>query len=215
LLWASLALAPLTLLLDVLVHPGKVVLFVLAAVALIPLAWLIGESTEHAAEHTGARIGGLLNASFGNAPELIIALVAVGDSLPNVVRGSMAGSIVSNILLVLGAGMLLGPDDAELDLRSLGVQLGLVAIAVVLLLIPSIPGWHGDPDRHSLAVLSIGPAVALLALYLVITVVDLRRRTPHERSSEEGWSLPASLAALGAAPAATAVGSEILVHSMQ
>jgi Ca2+:H+ antiporter len=94
LLWASLALAPITLLVDVLVHPGKTALFVLAAISLIPLAWLIGEATEHAGEHTGPRIGGLLNASFGNAPEVIIAVIAVGDNLPDVVRGSMAGSVV-------------------------------------------------------------------------------------------------------------------------
>jgi len=162
LLWASLALAPLTLLLDLLVHPGKSLLFLLSALSLVPLAWLIGESTEHAAEHTGARIGGLLNASFGNAPELIIALIAVNDSLPNVVRGSMAGSIVSNILLVLGAAFVVGDDDAQLDLRSLASQLGLVVIAVVLLMIPSIPGWHGDPERHSLQLLSIAPAIVVL-----------------------------------------------------
>ena len=214
LLWASLALAPLTLLVDVLAHPGKVVLFVLAAVALIPLAWLIGESTEHAAEYTGARIGGLLNASFGNAPELIIALIAVGDSLPNVVRGSMAGSIVSNILLVLGAGMLLGPDDAELDVRSLGTQLGLVAIAVVVLLIPSIPGWHGDPDRHSLAVLSIGPAIVLFALYLVTTTIGLRQTSRPEEQASGGWRLRTSLAALAVATVLTALISEVLVHSL-
>ena len=66
-------------------------LFVLAALALIPLAFLIGEATEHVAEHTGSGIGGFLNASFGNAPELIIALFAIGDGLPNVVRGTIAG----------------------------------------------------------------------------------------------------------------------------
>jgi Ca2+:H+ antiporter len=82
------------MLVDVLVHPDKTALFVLAALSLIPLAWLIGEATEHAGEHTGARIGGLLNASFGNAPEVIIAVIAVSDNLPDVVRGSMAGSIV-------------------------------------------------------------------------------------------------------------------------
>jgi len=215
LLWASLALAPITFVVDLAAHPGKVPLFILSAVSLVPLAWLIGEATEHAGEHTGPRIGGLLNASFGNAPEVIIALIAIADNLPNVVRGSMAGSVVSNILLVLGAALVLGPDNARLNRQSLLMQLGLVFVAVLLLLIPSIPGWHGDPDRHSLALLSIGPAVALLAIYLVITVVDLRRRTPHERSSDEGWSLPASLAALGAATAATAVVSEILVHSLQ
>jgi Ca2+:H+ antiporter len=90
LLWASLALAPATILVDLLTGAGEVALFVLAATALIPLAWLIGESTEHAAEHTGPGIGGFLNASFGNAPELIIALFAVSDDLPQVVRGSRA-----------------------------------------------------------------------------------------------------------------------------
>jgi Ca2+:H+ antiporter len=215
LLWASLALAPLTLLLDVLVHPGKTFLFLLSALSLVPLAWLIGESTEHAAEHTGARIGGLLNASFGNAPELIIALIAVNDSLPNVVRGSMAGSIVSNILLVLGAAFLLGEDDAQLDLRSLAMQLGLVGIAVVLLLIPSIPGWHGDPERHSLQLLSIAPAVVLLTLYLVTTVVGLRQTSPPETEPTGGWSLKTSLIVLAVATVLTALISELLVHSLE
>jgi Ca2+:H+ antiporter len=215
LLWASLALAPITFVVDLVAHPGKVVLFVLSALSLVPLAWLIGEATEHAGEHTGPRIGGLLNASFGNAPEVIIALIAVADNLPNVVRGSMAGSVVSNILLVLGAALVLGPDNARLNRQSLLMQLGLVFLAVALLLIPSIPGWHGNPDRHSVAVLSIGPAVALLAIYLVITIADLRRRQPHQPSGDEGWSLPVSLVALGVATAATAVVSEILVHSLQ
>jgi Ca2+:H+ antiporter len=76
-LWALLALAPVTILVDLVTHADKVLLFLLSCAALIPLAWLIGEATEHAAEHTGAGIGGFLNASFGNAPELIIALFAI------------------------------------------------------------------------------------------------------------------------------------------
>ncbi len=215
LLWASLALAPVTMLVDLFAHPGKTVLFVLAAISLVPLAWLIGEATAHAGEHTGPRIGGLLNASFGNAPEVIIALIAVGNNLPDVVRGSMAGSIVSNILLVLGAALILGKDSAELDRTSLLGQLGLVFVAVLLLLIPSIPGWHGDPNRHSLALLSIGPAVVLLGLYLAVTIADLRRRPAHEVTDATGWSLRMSLAVLGVTTAATAVISEILVHSLQ
>ena len=214
-LWASLALAPLTILVDAVAHPGKTILFVLAALSLIPLAWLIGEATEHAGEHTGPRIGGLLNASFGNAPEVIIALIAVADNLPDVVRGSMAGSIVSNILLVLGAALFLGRDGAELDRQSLLGQLGLVVVAVLLLLIPSIPGWHGDPNRHPLALLSIGPAAALLCLYLVVTIADLRRRPAHEVTNAAGWSLRLSLLVLAITTAVTAVISEILVHSLQ
>jgi Ca2+:H+ antiporter len=215
LLWASLALAPITWIVETVAHPGKVTLFVLSALSLIPLAWLVGEATEHAGEHTGARIGGLLNASFGNAPEVIIALIAIADNLPDVVRGSLAGSVVSNILLVLGAAMVVGPDNAQLQRRSLQWQLGLVGVAVVLLLIPSVPGFHGDPNRHSLALLSIGPAVVLLALYLFATIVGLRRRERDEGPGEPGWSLRSSLVALGLATAGTAVTSEILVHSLQ
>jgi Ca2+:H+ antiporter len=215
LLWASLALAPVTLLVDAVAHPDKVVLFVLAAVALIPLAWLIGEATEHAGEHTGPRIGGLLNASFGNAPEVIIAIIAVSDNLPDVVRGSMAGSVVSNLLLVMGAALLLGKDNAQLDRNSLLGQLGLVVTAILLFLIPSIPGWHGDPNRHSLAVLTIGPAVVLLLFYAVVMVVTFRRERAHEAPPEHsGWSLRLALGTLAVATVATALISEILVHSL-
>jgi Ca2+:H+ antiporter len=203
------------MLVDVVAHPGKVAMFVLAAFALIPLAWLIGEATEHAAEHTGPRIGGLLNASFGNAPEVIIAIIAVADNLPNVVRGSMAGSVISNILLVLGAAFLLAPDNSELDRSSLWRQLGLVFVAVLLLLIPSIPGWHGDPDRHSLALLSIGPAIALLLIYLTVTIKGLRDQPEHEPSGRPAWRLPVALVVLGVATVATAIISEILVHSLE
>jgi Ca2+:H+ antiporter len=219
LLWASLALAPITWIVDAVAHPGKVALFVLSALSLVPLAWLIGEATEHAGEHTGARIGGLLNASFGNAPEVIIALIAIADNLPDVVRGSLAGSVVSNILLVLGAALLVGTDGAPLQRRSLLVQLALVVVAVLLLLIPSIPGFHGDPNRHSLALLSIGPAVVLLILYLLVTILGVRRQEEEEEEEEApeatAWSLRTSLIALGLATAATAVTSEVLVHSLQ
>ena len=215
LLWASLALAPVTWIVDLAAHPGKVVLFVLAALTLVPLAWLIGEATEHAGEHTGPRIGGLLNASFGNAPEVIIALLAVADDLPDVVRGSLAGSIVSNILLVLGAALILGTDGAQLERRSLLTQLGLVFVAVLLFLVPSIPGWDGNPNRHSLALLSIVPSALLLVLYLVVTIRALRSQPPHERSDAPAWSLRLALAALGAATVATAFTAQILVHSLE
>ena len=92
---AGLALTPVAAILDWVVGAGDVPLFCVSALALIPLAWLIGEATEQAAEHTGPTLGGLLNASFGNAPELIIALFAISDGLPDVVRGSITGSVVS------------------------------------------------------------------------------------------------------------------------
>ena len=221
LLWASLVLAPITLLLRYAVHASDTTLFVASAAALVPLAWLIGEATEHAGDHTGPGIGGFLNASFGNAPELIIALFAVNESLPNVVRGSLAGSVVSNILLVLGVALIFGGEGhggKPLDRVSLLLQLGLVIVAVLLFLIPSVPGWSGDPERHSLAVATIPISAVLLLLYLAATGRSLRRaKRLHEESGDVatgGWSLPMSLAALAAATVLTALISETLVHSL-
>ena len=215
-LWASLALAPVTILVDKLTDAGDVALFVLAAVALIPLAWLIGESTEHAAEHTGPGIGGFLNASFGNAPELIVALFAVGSNLPVVVRGSLSGSVVSNLLLVFGVTQVVGPDGARIDRRSLLVQIALVAVAVVLFAVPTAVGYTGEPEHHAVVVASVPVSIVLLLLYLAVTGRNLRRHHEREREgpSEGAWSMPAALVALGVTTAATAWVSEILVHSL-
>src|SRR4051812_4722487 len=142
-MWALLALAPVTILVDKLAEPGKTLLFVLAAASLIPLAWLIGESTEHAAQHTGAGIGGFLNASFGNAPELIIALVAIDSNLPGVVRGSLAGSVISNLLLVFGISQIVAINGCELDTRSLWLQIGLCGAAILIASPVIVLGWTG------------------------------------------------------------------------
>jgi len=220
LLWASLVLAPVTIAVRYGAHIGDVGLFVLSAAALVPLAWLIGEATEHAGEHTGPGIGGFLNASFGNAPELIIALFAVSDHLPEVVRGSLIGSVVSNLLLVLGLAVLAAPDERRtIDRKSLRAQLGLVLAATLLFFVPAVPGWHGNHERHSLAVATAPVAVALLMIYAGVTAWGLRRhRRRHRESGAEAqgaWSLPLTLAALGAATAVTAFISEILVHSLK
>jgi Ca2+:H+ antiporter len=219
LLFASLALAPLAMLARFVFHLEETTLFVLAALALIPLAWLIGEATEHAGEHTGPGVAGFLNASFGNAPELIIALFAVSNGLTEVVRGSIAGSIVGNILLVLGFALIFGP-PSEIDRRSTMTQLGLVVLAVLLFLVPSIPGFDGDPNRHSLELLTVPIAVVLILVYIVLTVRGLRRHSAEHAVSGHvvgtgGWSLTTALATLGIATVATAVISEILVHSLE
>lgn len=218
LLWASLGLAPVAILADFAFHAGDVPLFVLAAVALVPLAWLIGEATEHAAHHTGPGIGGFLNATFGNAPELIISLFAVADGLTEVVRGSLTGSVVGNLLLVLGFSLLFG-GRGEVDRPSSLVSIGLVLLATLLFLVPAIPGWHGDPERHSLAVLSLPVSIALLVVYLAVTWLALRRHhelhVADEPEEMEAWSLRLSLGVLTAATALTAVIAEILVGSIE
>jgi Ca2+:H+ antiporter len=215
-LWGSLVLTPVAILGRFVFGLDETMLFLLAAVALVPLAWLIGEATEHAAEHTGPGVGGFLNASFGNAPELIIALFAVADSLPGVVRGSLTGSVVSNILLVLGAAMIAG-GDGDVDARSLRWQLFAVFGAVALLTVPSALAWGGgSQERHSLFILSIPIAALLLAAYLVITVRNLRihRAAERKQPAESAWSFRRSLTTLAVATAATALVSEILVHSL-
>ena len=218
LLWGSLLLAPVTILVDKLTGAGDVALFVLAAISLIPLAWLIGEATEHAAEHTGPGIGGFLNASFGNAPELIVALFAVGADLPVVVRGSLSGSVISNLLLVYGVTQVAGPDGARIDRRSLLVQVGLVGAAVLAFAVPTVVGYTGPSERHAVVVASIPVAVVLLLLYLAVVGRNLSRHREHERDREEpsegAWRLSTALVALAVATGATAWVSEILVHSL-
>jgi len=216
-LYILLALGPLVIALDRL-DVGDITLFVAAALALIPLAWLIGEATEHAAHHTGPGIGGFLNATFGNAPELIIALFAVNDGLTEVVRGSLTGSVVGNLLLVLGFSLAFG-GRGRLDRGSSLTSFALVAFAVLLFLIPAIPGWSGDPDRHSLAVLSVPVSIVLLVVYLGVTWVSLRRHRRQHVSDESldmaAWSLTTSMLVLGGATVITALVAEILVGSLE
>ena len=214
-LWSSLALAPIAFFARYVLHADATTLFVISGLALIPLAWVIGEATDQAAEHTGAGVGGFLNASFGNAPELIIALFAIADGLPEVVRGSLTGSVVSNILLVLGAAMIAG-GDGEVDTRSLRLQLITVLGAVALLLIPSVPAWRGTLDHEQRYLLTIPVAIILLATYLVITVRNLRIHREQERRAPRAgaWSLRRALLLLAIATLTTAGISEILVHSL-
>jgi len=217
-LLSLLALGPLVVALDWLGAAGKLTIFVLAAAALIPLAWLIGEATDNAAYYTGPGIGGFLNATFGNAPELIIALVAVSDGLTNVVRASLVGSIVGNLLLVLGFTLLFGQRGA-IDRKSAAISLGMVALATLFLLVASIPGFRGDPERRSLADLSLPIAAALLLVRIAVNRYALRRqRALHEAADpteDAGWSFRRALAVLGAATVATAFVTNSLVGSLE
>jgi Ca2+:H+ antiporter len=196
---------------------GHLVLFVLAAAALIPLAWLIGEATEQAARYTGPGVGGFLNASFGNAPELIIALVAISDGLTEVVRASLAGSIIGNLLLVLGFTLLVAR-PSTLDRASAFTSLGTVAVVVLLLLIPAAAASGGDPDRHSLAVLSLPVALALLAVRIPVNRRSLRRHRRLQAAADpvqvSGWSLPLAAGVLAVATFITAFVTQALIGSI-
>jgi Ca2+:H+ antiporter len=213
-----LVLGPLVVLLDRLDAAGKVTLFVLSASALIPLAWLIGEATENAAYHTGPGFGGFLNATFGNAPELIVALVAVSNGLPDVVRASLVGSVAGNLLLVLGFTLLVGR-AAEIDSTSARISLAQIALVTVFVLVPAVPGLQGDPNRRSLAYLSLAVAAPILLGRLVVNRYVFRRQRRLRAASEPqeagGWSLRAALLVLGLATLSTAFVTDTLVGSLE
>src|SRR5215470_9274246 len=122
-------------------HWGPVVVFSFAALAIVPLAGLMGESTERLAARLGAGAGGLLNATFGNAAELIIALAALQRGLHDVVKASLTGSIIGNILLVLGAAMLTGGIGRErqiFDRAAATAGSTLLALATIGFVVPAV-----------------------------------------------------------------------------
>ena len=217
LLAALLLLGPVVIVLDRVGAAGDLMLFVLAGAALIPLAWLIGEATDNLAFHTGPGIGGFLNATFGNAPELIIAIVALSDGLHDIVRASLVGSIAGNLLLVLGFTLLFGRRGA-IDRPSAYISLGLVGFAALIVLPAAVPGFHGDPDRRALALLSLPLAVVLLVVREVVNRYALQRQrrlfTP-DGMAETGWPLRSALVVLGLATVVTALVTDTLVGTLQ
>jgi Ca2+:H+ antiporter len=216
-LLALLSLGPLVVAVDRLGLVGDLTLFVLAGAALIPLSWLIGEATDNLARHTGPGIGGYLNATFGNAPELIIAIVAVADGFSEIVRASLVGSIAGNLLLVLGFTLLFGRSGA-IDRSSAFISLGLVAIATLIVLVPAVWGFYGDPDRRSLAELSVPLAGLLLIVRVAVSRYALRRQRALYAGAErnpEGWSLTTAVVVLGLATVVTAFVTETLVGTLR
>src|SRR6266849_8995169 len=157
-------------------NASPLLIFVLAALGIVPLAGLIGQSTEVLAEHLGQGIGGLLNATFGNAAEIIIGLTALAAGLPQVVQASLAGSIIGNVLLVLGTSMLIGGwryRRQEFDPRVAGQYAAMLALVVISMAIPSLLATVGESTRPGAAVvrgtelhqLSIVIALILLVCY--------------------------------------------------
>ncbi len=157
---------------------GTIYVFIFSAVGLIPLAGLIGEGTENLAAYTGPKIGGLLNATLGNAAELIITLVAVQAGLLELVKASITGSIIGNLLLVLGASMLAGGIKngiQRFDQRQSGNHAVLLTLAIVALVIPSLFGHSiGPDDSIEVEALSLGVAVVMIVLYLLGLIYSLK-----------------------------------------
>jgi len=218
-----------------LAHADPVLVFASAALGVIPTAAVMGEATEHLAAQTGPGIGGLLNVTFGNAPELIIAFFALREGLQEVVKASIVGSIIGNVLLVLGAAMFLGGlkrDKQIFNRTAASAQSGMLLLAITALILPAVfqlvhggglPGVAEDRVNFGSDVekLSFGVAIVLMLSYAAGLVFSLKthRRVfnPYEEEDEEqkgGWSMKRSFVALAVAAVLVGVMSEVLVGSI-
>ncbi len=225
--WAFLALVPVSLAARAL-GAGPVLVFLLAAVAIIPLAYLMGVATEELGKHAGPGIGGLLNATFGNATELIIGLTALSSGLITVVKASITGSIIGNILLVLGASMLAGGlrhKRQTFNRAAAWLQVTMLALAVVGLVMPalyslSVSSTPASPPSANLERMSVVIAAILLVAYFAGLLFSLRTHkdlfNPVTRETDPPhWSPRRAFGVLVGATALVAVESEVLVGALE
>jgi Ca2+:H+ antiporter len=204
-----------------------ILVFALSAAGLIPLASLIGEATEELAVYTGPRVGGLLNATLGNAAELIITIFAINAGLLELVKASIVGSILGNLLLVLGLALLAGGmrnGTQFFDRRNAGLNATLLVLAVVALAIPSLFDVAVAEVPASELLFSEGVAIILILLYgLVLLYGFTARESDHTVTREAAaehehtarWSLPFAIGILIAATVGTALVSETLVGAVE
>jgi Ca2+:H+ antiporter len=225
---------PLAIALD-LADASATAIFFTAALGIIPTAALMGLATEELAARSGPGIGGLLNVTFGNAPELIIALFALGAGLQEVVKASIIGSILGNILLVLGGAMLvggIGRDRQRFSATAANAQSLMLFLAAAAMVMPAIfelvegaglPSVDAERVNYGSTVehLSIAVALVLVATYVAGLLFSLKTHRdifnpPDERSKETafGWSARRSVLMLAIAGAAVGVMSEVLVGSI-
>ncbi|MGW8250638.1 MAG: calcium/proton exchanger, partial [Anaerolineales bacterium] len=209
-------------------HWGQLWVFFFSAIGVIPMANLIGKSTEALATYTGPRVGGLLNATLGNAAELIITIFAIREGLLELVKASIIGSILGNLLLVMGMSMLLGGlrnGWQSFDRRHAMNNAILLTLSVIALVIPSLLSHYiGPDDSLEVEALSLGVAGIMIVLYglgLVFSFKGLSRpvETPLKELPEAhhapGWSLRTSLIVLGLSTVGVAYLSELLVGSVE
>ena len=232
------ALIPIAALLE---HSGasELLVFLAAALALIPCSAVMGRATEHLAERAGPGIGGLMNVTFGNGPELIIALVALSEGFHELVKASLVGSILGNVLLVLGASMLAGglgskhrSGEQKFNSTAASAQSGMLLIGVVALLMPGLwelanPSGVGLPrvgvtdvnfGTGNVMTLTTIVSVVLIASYaagLVFSLITHRDVFNPETGESHGtWPVAKAVALLGASGGFVAWMSEILVGSV-
>lgn len=225
------------------VHADHIIIFVIAAIALIPLAKLIGDSTEHLSIHYGASLGSLLNVTFGNAAEIIIAIVAINAGLLDLVKASISGAILGNILLIFGLSILAGGfkyKEQFFNRENTGLQASMLFLAIIGLAVPTVlantvnledGGGVNVENQVSIQILSDILAFLLLAVYIagiiftffthkqIFTQPVSREHHQEEKESKENhithWSKKKSFLLLGLSMAGVIVVSEILVGSVE
>ncbi len=207
-----------------LINIDPVIVFVLSAFGLIPLAKIIGDATEELAVYTGPKIGGLLNATLGNAAELIITIFALQAGLLDLVRASITGSIIGNLLLVLGASIVAGGwkfGIQKFDRRTASNNAVLAVLAVIALAIPSLFDRALVDHPQSELLFSEGVALVLIILYGLNLLYSFRSKEDDHLAEEiaeetEGrWSRNLAIGVLIGATVATAIVSETLVGAVE
>ena len=222
--WRNLMLlaVPASIVLNTM-HASPILIFGMACLAVIPLAGYMGEATEHLSHRTGPAMGGFLNATFGNAAELIIAIVALRAGLVELVKASITGSILGNLLLILGLALIAGSKGRSVvrfNRTAAGMSSAMLALAVAGLAFPAI--FHALHPTEAQRELQMSEGVAIILgitylfslLFALKTHNDLFAGEEHEFPGTP-WGIGKALLILGVATAGVAVESEILVHSVE
>jgi Ca2+:H+ antiporter len=223
---ATLAVSAAGIVLAWVVGADPVVLFVVSAVAILGLAWLVGLSTERLGALSGPQVGGILNATFGNIAELIIAFFALREGLIEVVKASLTGSIIGNLLLVLGASVLVGGlrnGTQTFDARIAGSNAALLVVAAIGFFVPAIFAFSaGTGEQGSITEESVLVAILLIGGYVLSLVYQFTHARGtlggHEPSVEHGgpaWSRGVAIGVLLGTAALLAALSEILVGAIE
>ncbi len=221
-----LVFVPVSIILEIM-HGAPVLIFLSASAAIIPLAGMMGQATERLSERAGPGIGGLLNATFGNAAELIIAIIALKSGLYEVVKASLTGSIIGNILLVLGLSILTGGIKYERQkFNGTAASLGatLMALSAIGLVIPDV--YHllaGAQARIHEQDMSLLIAIVLIVTYALSLLFSLRTHkhlyagdaAGHHNAHPPAGSLKGAFVMLFLATAGVAVMSEFLVGAVE
>lgn len=206
-------------------HQSPVLVFIMACLGVLPLAGFMGEATEHIAARTGPAMGGLLNATFGNAAELIIAIMALRAGLIELVKASIVGSILGNLLLIMGLSIVaggLGRPQLRFSRTNAGMSAGMLCLAVASLVLPTLfAHTHPQPSSRTAELyLSEGIAGILLITYAASLWFSLKthRRLiggdPHPVAGP-AWGMGKAAGVLALATVGVAVMSEILVHAVE